>query len=91
MGTHWSGDMTNSIFFPSQNQNLRVQTPLGGGQGPLAARAGCVPGRRGGVGRFELLGQGNRQGRRCEGQHSGSSSSVDRCVHCMLSSMPNSE
>ena len=49
------------------------------------------PGRRGGVGRFELLGQGNRQGRRCEGQHSGSSSSVDRCVHCMLSSMPNSE
>ena len=27
MGTHWSEDMTNSIFFVNQNQNWRVQTP----------------------------------------------------------------
>ena len=34
METHWSEDMTNSIFFVKQNQNLRVQTPRGGGVQP---------------------------------------------------------
>ena len=55
---------------------------------PSTVLTGAGAGGQGGQVRTFLAKATGKAGR-CEGQHSGSSSSVGRCVHCKLSKVPN--